>query len=411
MQKMKKINETSAALILMICLALSFNLTAQVPQKTNRETPFVVSDGSPYVSKTYFPKFSWETTPMYYHFGDIDRVLTPDEVKFIADKTGFITIEKSHAFRSLGDAVLGTKHEVEAFHKIKPDTKVLFYYNSYVAWPFTQFNKDLTPEGLAKNPELTKFLTIDPKTGKLLEINNAAGKSYFFDVFNRDFIKWWVESAVKGIEISGADGIFIDRMNVDSWSGYPAGREAEVSKAKGEMMASLREKMGAGKILIGNNAARNMDVFPYCDAFMFEHYSEMVTNKENLLKEWDDMVRIAKAGKITVYRFGAKGKGKTDITVGETKTEGMEQISKDQLEYFLACYLIGAQPYSYFQYNWGWNLPDGNLIEYPELLKPLGAPKAAYKRVKPNGWEFTREFEHAGVWLDTEKKEAKITWR
>ena len=81
------------------------------------------------------------------------------------------------------------------------------------------------------------------------------------------------------------------------------------------------------------------------------------------------------------------------------------------LLYFHACYLIGAQPYSYFQYNWGWNLPDGNLVEYPELQKPLGAPKEAFKRVNPEGWEFTREFEHASVWVNTETKKAKITWQ
>jgi hypothetical protein len=375
------------------------------------KSSLLISDGTVFKPKAGFPKFSWETTPMYYHFGEISRVLNPEEVKFIADRTNFICLEKSHAFKMLGDAVLGTKHEVEAFHKIKPGIKVLFYYNSYVAWPFTQFNKDLTPEGLAKNPELKKFLAIDPKTGKLMEKTNGPAFSYYFDNLNPDFRKWWVESAVKGVEISGADGIFIDRMNVDDKSGYPKGKEAEVRKAKGEMMAALKEKLGSNRILVGNNAANNKDVFPSCDAFMFEHYNATVTNKENLLKEWCDMVRIAKAGKISIYRFGAKGKGPTDLTIGETNTDGMIERSKEQLEFFLSCYLIGAQPYSYFQYNWGWNLPDGNLVEYPELLKPLGAPKEAFKRVSPKGWEFTREFEHASVWVNTETREGKITWR
>jgi hypothetical protein len=89
----------------------------------------------------------------------------------------------------------------------------------------------------------------------------------------------------------------------------------------------------------------------------------------------------------------------------------MVERSKEQLEFFQACFLIGAQPYSYFQYNWGWDLPEGNLVEYPELQKPLGAPKAAFKRVNPKGWEFTREFEHASVWVNTETRKAKITWR
>jgi len=81
------------------------------------------------------------------------------------------------------------------------------------------------------------------------------------------------------------------------------------------------------------------------------------------------------------------------------------------LEYYLACYLIGAQPYSYFQYGWGWTLSSGSLKNYPELHKPLGAPKGSCTMVAPNGWEFTREFEHAGVWVDTEMGQGRITWR
>ncbi|MDO6809769.1 putative glycoside hydrolase [Zobellia galactanivorans] len=368
-----------------------------------------ISTGSTFKAKAYFPEFSWDTTPMYYHFGDIDRVLEPEEVDFIADRTDFISIEKSHAFNALGDAVLGTRHEVEAFHKRKPEAKVLFYYNSYVAWPFTRFNKDLTPEGIAKNKDRAKFLAVDPKTGKFLEKTNGPAFSYYFDALNPEFREWWVASAIEGIKISGADGVFIDRMNVDENADYHVDDLAELAKAKGEMMAALKERI-PDKILVGNNAARTKEVFPHCDAFMFEHYNATVTHKENLLKEWEDMVRIAEAGKISIYRFGAKGRGKNDITLGATKTGGIEQKSKEQLEFYHACFLIGAQPYSYFQWNWGWNLEDGNLVDYPALQKPLGKPKGAFKREEPDGWVFTREFEHARVWVDTEARKAKITW-
>ncbi|MGS0527238.1 putative glycoside hydrolase [Zobellia nedashkovskayae] len=374
------------------------------------QSSLLISDGSDFKAQSYFPKFSWETTPMYYHFGDIDRILEPEEVKFISDRTDFICMEKSHAYNLLGDQVLGTKHEVEAFHEVKPEIKVLFYYNSYVAWPFPRFNKEFTPDGIAKNEELTKFLACDPKTGKLLEKTRGPAFSYYFDAMNPEFREWWVQSAVEGIKISGADGIFIDRMNVDVNANYPVDDLTALAEAKGKMMAALREQMGPDKILVGNNAATTKEVFPYCDAFMFEHYNASVTNKENLLKEWGVMERVAKAGKISIYRFGAKGKGKNDITTGATKTDGIEKRSQDQLEFHQACYLIGAQPYSYFQWNWGWNLEDGNLVDYPSLQKPLGKPKGAFKRVNPEGWEFTREFEHASVWVDTEARKAKITW-
>ena len=88
----------------------------------------------------------------------------------------------------------------------------------------------------------------------------------------------------------------------------------------------------------------------------------------------------------------------------------MPKLSKEKAEFALACYLIGAQPYSYFMYSWGWKLSSGALVDYPEFKKPLGIPKGGYRRTTPDGWEFTREFEHASVWVNTETRQAKITW-
>ena len=169
--------------------------------------------------------------------------------------------------------------------------------------------------------------------------------SYYFDALNPEFRKWWVANAVEGVKISGADGIFIDRMNVGINADYHVDDLSELAKAKGEMMKALKAQMGPDKILVGNNGARTKEVFPYCDAFMFEHYNASVTNKENLLEEWEDMVRVAKAGKISIYLFGAKGKRKTDVTMGarwnRTKTTMLGRTTA--------------------QWNWGWNLEDGNL--------------------------------------------------
>ena len=93
------------------------------------------------------------------------------------------------------------------------------------------------------------------------------------------------------------------------------------------------------------------------------------------------------------------------------RSERMPALAKERLEYYLACYLIGAQPYSYFQYGWGWTLSSGSLQDFPELNKPLGAPNGAYQRTISDGWEFSREFEHASVLVDLESGKAKIQWR
>jgi hypothetical protein len=50
----------------------------------------LISDGSRFVPKDFYPKFSWETTPRYFMFGDKNRVLRPEQVRFIAERTGFL---------------------------------------------------------------------------------------------------------------------------------------------------------------------------------------------------------------------------------------------------------------------------------------------------------------------------------
>ncbi|KJD36359.1 hypothetical protein PW52_04955 [Tamlana sedimentorum] len=371
-------------------------------------TELTISDGTLFEPKDFYPKFSWSVTPQYCMFGDGSRTLTPSEISIISEKSDFICLEKDHAWKELGYAEMGAKHEVAAFKQIKPDIKVLYYFNSAYAWPFTSYNENFTTNKIDDYPELKKFLIINEETGELEHRNNI----FFFDVLNPDFRRWWVETVVSGVTFSGADGVFIDQMHGFSW--LRNDKAEEVKLTMGEMMASLKEKLGADKILLGNNAARLEDVFPVIDATMFEHYSETVTNsKENLLKEWDDMLRIAKAGKISIYRFGVEVENDVSIEglSGSEKENALEQLSKERLEYYHACYLIGAQPYAYFQYGWGWRLWKGPLVDYPELNKPLGLPKGAYKRVIENGWEFTREFENASVWVNTETKEGKVSWK
>lgn len=381
-------------------------------ESANAAEELRVSDGTPFVAQSLYPKFSWDTTPMYYMFGDYERVLHPNEVAFIAERTDFICIEKSHGFEQLGAAELGAKHEVAAFKKIKPEMKVLFYFNSAYAWPFTSYNKMFRYDSIDQYPALKKLLVSDSKTGEL----EHRGNTLYFDVLNPELREWWVNTVAKGVADSDCDGAFIDQMHGFFW--LRENRKAEVEIAMGQMMTALKKKLGPDKIVLANNGHEPLakHVFPVMDANMFEHYDNKLLSKENLLQDWEDMRRIAKAGKMSIFRIGIeyerpKKKPSDRPREKHRRSEERAARAKERLEYYQACYLIGAQPYSYFQYGWGWKLSSGSLLDYPALQKPLGAPKGAYQRTKPKGWEFTREFEHARVWVDTEKGEAKITWR
>lgn len=374
----------------------------------NEKSVLRISDGTVFEPKEYFPEFGWNTTPQYFMFGDMERLLKPEEVNFIAERTGFVCIEKSHGLNPLGAAELGAKHEAAAFKKLNPDVKVLFYFNSAWAWPYTSYNKNFTRENIEAHPELKKFLITDPKTGEL----NHRRNTFNFDVLNPEFREWWVETVATGMKVSDCDGVFIDQMH--GFFYLREDRKEEVLKAQGEMLANLKKRIGPDKILLANNANDDIAkyVYPHIDATMFEHYNGRLYSKENLLKEWDDMLKNAKEGKMSIFRFGVEHESRTyDYKNKQEHYDEIKKLAKEKLEYFQACYLIGAQPYAYFQYGWGWGLSDGSLVDYPELLKPLGTPKGAYKRINPDGWEFTREFEHASVWLNTETREGKINWK
>ena len=392
----------TAPLIALIVIAGQSIASAQDAATALDQKSLRTSSGDQFVPQSCFPKFSWDTVPTYYMFGNSNRLLTPEQVSFIAERTGFLCIEKSHGVKKLGAAELGAKHEAAAFKKIKPDMKVLFYFNAAYAWPYTSYNKDFVKKRIDKKPELKKFLLPHPKTGKLADQFGA----FCFDVLNPDFRDWWVDTVIKGVQKSGCDGAFIDQMHGNAKL-HKKSKKKEIQKAMGDMMAELKKRLGSDKILLANNAysADAKLVYPVSDAIMFENYANVKSSKESLLSEWADMRRNAKEGKISVFRLGVEGTGRRNMK------PNMPKHAKENVEFALACYLIGAEPYSYFLYSWGWKVASGALVDYPEFKKPLGPPTGAYQRTTTDGWEFTREFEHASVWVNTDTREAKITWR
>ncbi len=368
--------------------------------------------------KNNYPRFSWDTVPVYQMFGDDSRLLTGDEVRRIAASSDFVCIEKSHGQAVLGSAELGAMHEAKRFKAVKPSITVLFYWNSSVAYPFTSFAREFAvPTGcfseLAKGKKLSDerraWLVIDPKTGDLA---TRDGHVYYFDVLNAGFREWWSSTVGKVVRESDCDGFFLDQLHSASW--FRPGKRKEIGVRMGQMMTMAKEAMGPDGILLANNGAA--DYLDVADAFMFEHYGDSLMTREAIVADWELMKRIAAAGKISVYRMPVdlKGTGLEKPTRGKSPRARMREIgeiSRKRIDFPLACYLIGAQPRSYFCYNWGWELTTGPLVDYPEFRKPLGKPRGEFVRATPRGWTFTREFAHASVWLDLDKRQARIDWK
>ncbi|WP_168433148.1 putative glycoside hydrolase [Pontiella sulfatireligans] len=380
--------------------------------RDNQADSLVTTSGVPFEAPKHYPAFSWDKVPVYMMFAHDDRLLQDSETRKIAAESDFICIEKNHGLKPFGDAVLGLEHEARAFKKLKPEIVVLGYLNAALAYPFTRYTQMLTADQISQYPEMKAYLVSDPKTGKPAQKRGLYG----YNVLNPEMRSWWSDSAAEMVLQTGADGIFIDQMHGWAWLHGSTNSQAVVDGVA-DMMAQLKAKIGSDKILLANNGAHIDQVFDVSDAFMFEHYNRTVTHtKEKLLEDWQLMEKIADAGKICIYRFGAEPEsGSLLLEAGRTgklnHKKKWAELSKEQLEFYLSLYLIGAQPYSYFQWSWGWGLTTGPLEHYPEFHKPLGKPLGKYTRTHPDLWEFTREFEHASVWVDTDKWEAEIKWK
>ncbi len=342
----------------------------------------------------WYPSFSWETVPLYQMFGS-PEVLTPEQAATIAQTSDFICIEKAHGSKTLGAAELGAKHEIAVFKRLNPKTRALFYFNAARAWPFTTYSKGLRYGEICE--ELKPLIAKDPTTGELGHKNRI----YAFNVLNPDFRTWWVETVAKGVRETGADGLFVDQMHGNVW--FHPGKKAEVDAAQAEMMRRTKQALGPEKLLLLNNGAHIPALFAIGDAFMFEHYNAELLTKEQIAKDWALLKKISQAGKIAVWRIGVEAEQEEKLT-----PEAYERLSKERLQFYLAAFLIGAQQYSYFQYGWGWNVDNGPLVDYPDLRKPLGRPEGEARR--ESEWVFSRDFKHAKVRVDLEKREGSVTF-
>ena len=361
---------------------------------------------------TFYPRFSWDTVPVYQMFDDKVQ-FTDDDVRTTAATTDFLCIEKSHAITDLGAADLGAQHAIGQFKALKPQMTCLAYLNAAYAYPFISRSKAFDHRGAIHQPENARYkslLLTDPASGELAY--RDGDHVHYFDVLNPETRAWWVETAAALVRETGADGLFVDQMHGFAW--LRPDREPEVAAAQALMMQLAKEAIGADKILLLNNAAHIPELFEIGDAFMFEHYQPALIAREAIVSDWALMDKISRAGKITVWRIGIEHDAVMIAAreSGETVTpEYLAAVSQQRLPYYLAAFLVGAQEYAWLQYGWGWNLHTGPLCPYPDLQRPLGQPRGEAVRDEPDGWTFRREFEHARVEVDLDKREGRVDWK
>lgn len=405
--------KSALTLILLLSTLASSGWVPLSGNSNASQVEYVTSSGKPFIPKSYYPKWGWDTVKEYKMLYS-DRALSDTQVSEIASLSDFICIEKAHGIRTFKCAMLGTKHEVARFKRVNPDIKTLFYFNSAFAWPYTSYTQAIPKWSEQKKKEI---LLQDYKTGKYAKFFN----NYVFDILRPSMRTWWSDTVSTGVGESGADGLFWDQTHGVNWM-RPRSQMNQIQPSHVKLLKVTKEKLGEGSFLLVNNAADISSYVSNCDGVMYEHYGmdkRYKKNRQLFVKDWDQMLEVANMGKINIYRMTPLSFVPHDQSpVNEALLAKKNQYSQYADDYTrklipfpLACFLMGVQPYSYFMYGRGWGLYDGALIDFPETKNKLGLPKGKYKEVLEEGkMIFTRQFEHAVVWVNLNTFEAEIKW-
>ena len=352
-----------------------------------------------------YPAFSWDHVPLYAHLG-IGDGLEPDQYNFLADHFKLITFT--------GGVVRDGSVEpkiAEAARTIKqrnPNAKVLFYWASDMPKKQWMLSNATFPDG-----------------AYLHAAKGGQKDRLTFDVCRQDVRDWWSDVAAKAVRDYSCDGIFVDGATAGSpdgpWSRmFGKEKAAVMDEAVFAMLREARRKMGPDKLIIFNplhgrseqRGPLGEQYLPVTDGAMMDDFDRAANvkqqSREYLVNELEQMRKAAQDGKIIVFKAWPGFTWWSDKEMMKKPHAEQYNAAKENITFPLACFLVGAERNCYFCYTWGWLGEYGTFDWYPEFDKPLGAPKGEAIR---KGWTYQREFAHASVFVDLEKKSAKINWK
>jgi dienelactone hydrolase len=349
-----------------------------------------------------WPRFNWDRVPLYIHFGQRTGDLTDAQIAFLASHSRFITLEKSHGVAVHGSTENGIADTARRLKQCNPEVKVLFYFNGFINWPGYDAFKTYRPEWTLRAPD-----------GQVLTHPSGTPRP---DPSNAEFRAWWSEVVAAAHLTAPLDGVFVDALPQALSPGLA--RQVGNAKAKAivqglrEMIALTKRKLGPGRFIVANGLRttdfREILDWEGIDFVMIEHFGAFATDAPADIKaDLDSIALAASKGKHVIIK-GWPGFNWRDNEMMKRPYDELLDLARKRITFPLACFLIGAQPGSYFCYSWGYTDRMGSLESYPEFERPLGLPKAdaAWK-----GLTATREFTHASVWVDLTTKEARINWR
>lgn len=357
----------------------------------------------------HYPAFSWDTVPVYAHMRKVAQGFTDEEVEFLATHYDFITIEKAHGIEDYGTSEAGIITDARRLKAVNPDIKVLFYWNGLLGYPMYAAHDEFLaiPDGALRR--------LDGE----LDLKNASLHRY--DLSNPEVRDWWISVAEDALAEGDLDGVFIDALPQVTIrpqtliARIGADKQAALSAGLDQLLIDTRARLGPEKIVVYNGIRSipnswdhgGLRYLAHTDGVITEHFAAFNSATPDMMAlDIERMQTAAASGAIMIFK-GWPGFTWLDSEMMERSNAELAALATDAITFPLAAFLIVAEEHSYFNYTWGYQSQHGALDWHPEFDKPLGAPRGAAVR---DGWTYTRQFEHASVFIDLETKSATIDW-
>jgi len=322
-----------------------------------------------------WPRFSWDTVPVFYHSCNFTGTYNDDALKIVS-KFPLVTIEKGQQVREPGVAETKIVNVLKKVKELDSNISTIFYYNSVLDWPFYQLHQNFLehPKWWMKN-----------KTGGVCRMNGDGSfpnhtNMLVFDFAQEEVRDFWMSECINMTKTGYVDGCFSDRA-----IGTPCGGSSAYTDGHLKVHQDLQKALKNG-VLIANHGYS----MPGVNAVHIEAF-KADENSINVLK------KCVANGKIVQAHAGYGDDGE-DHCVNITNS--------------LAAFLIGAGERSYYGCSRHWDEKSPKLtVWHPDYEKPLGFPTGPavktdtiYKR------SFKNKKGTTTVTFDTKVNKGKIEW-
>ena len=365
------------------------------------------------MDQSNYPEWSWDHVRSYvairkkYQYSD-------DQIQQIANHD-VVMLEKCNGSADYGSTEEGSLQAAKRIKKVNPRVKILFYLNSMVHYGGYLSNDSFQAEAWATRKKN------NPK-----QLFKLKDKYFYYDHRNLEFREWWIQRALGMLEHEEIDGIFIDAIAKTTHEGRSGKGHGEAYFATA---TELRERLPAGKILIGNalrarkrgepGGFGHLNHLHYLDGSYLEGWH---ADPETIVQSMELMSAALREGRIIMLNaelFGPPNpeykKPFKEVLRSTRSLDKRYELMKPMIKYPLAIFLLIVEPYAYLSYHYGVDAsqrPGANAAfdctRFEELKRKFGKAKGPYVKEEGDGeFVFSREFEFVKVWVNIKTKETR----